>query len=67
MTCLCCGNATKRLIESVPQVSPGSSASLELSREIMSLFDQNPLMSDVPLLSGTCSNQEWSISLVSVG
>ncbi len=66
MSRLCCVNATKRLIESVVQVDSGKIVSLELAREIMYLFDQNPIMSDLPLLSITCSNHELAFDILAM-
>ena len=64
MSRLCCVNATKRLIESVIQVSPIQS--MELAREIMGLYDENPLMADLPLLPVTCSNPDFSFDVVAI-
>ena len=66
MSRLCCANATKRLIESVIQVNPGGVASLEIAREIMFLFDQNTDMSDLPLLSATCSSQYLAFDILAI-
>ncbi len=63
---LCCADATKRLIESVVQVKPGEIASLEIAGEIMSQFDQNPIMSDLPLLSVTCSSQDLAFDIMAI-
>ena len=62
----CCANATKRLIESVAQVKPGDIASLEIAREIRSLFDKNPNMSDLPVLSVTCSSQDLAFDIMAI-
>ncbi len=63
---VCCTNATKRLIESVVRVKPRDIVSLEIAREIMSLFDRNPIMSDLPLLSVTCSSQDLALDIMAL-
>ncbi len=66
MSRLFCVNVTKRLIESVVQISPGQPIGLELAREIMGLYDDNPLMADLSLLSVTCSNPDFSFDVMAV-
>ncbi len=66
MSRLCCVNATKRLFETVVQVSPGDIVILEIAREIMELFDQNPIMADLPLLAITCSNQDLAFDIMTI-
>ncbi len=66
MSRLCCANATKRLIESVVQISPGEIASLEIAREIMFLLDQNPVMSDLLLLSVTCTSHYLAFDIMAI-
>ena len=59
-------NATKRLIESVVQISPGQAIGPELAREIMAFFDVNPLMADLPLLSIICSSPDFSFDVMAI-
>ncbi len=66
MSRLCCASATKRLIESVVQVNPGDIVSLELAREIMEFFDQNPIMADLPLFPVSRSNQDLAFYIVTI-
>ena len=66
MSRLCCVNATKRLIESVVQITPGQSIGLELAREIICPYDESPLIADLPLLSVTCSNQDFSFYVMAI-